>query len=68
LRLVAVTEALPSARTQIMGQSWIYILLGVFIAFLYVVNFAMSLITRKIRWRGVGYEVISPTQTRILNY
>ena len=68
LRLVGVTEAVPAARSQIMGQSWIYILLGVFIPILYVVNFAMSLITRKIRWRGVLYEVISPNQTRILSY
>jgi hypothetical protein len=33
---------------------------------LYVVNFATSLITRKIRWRGITYEVISPEQTQIL--
>jgi hypothetical protein len=51
-----------------MGQSWIYIVLGVFISFLYLVNFAMSLITRKTRWRGVLYEVISPNQTRVLSY
>jgi ceramide glucosyltransferase len=68
LRLVAVSEALPSARTQIMSQSWIYIVLGVFISFLFVLNFAMSLITRRIHWRGVVYEVISPTQTRVLKY
>lgn len=68
LRVVAVTEAVPSARAQIMGQSWIYIVLGVFIPFLYIVNFIMSLVSRKIRWRGVVYEVISPTQTRILHY
>jgi ceramide glucosyltransferase len=68
LRLVGVTEALPAARTQIMGQAWVYIVLGVFISFLYLVNFAMSLITRKTRWRGVHYEVISPTQTRVLSY
>jgi cellulose synthase/poly-beta-1,6-N-acetylglucosamine synthase-like glycosyltransferase len=68
LRLIAVTEALTAARSQIMGQAWIYIVLGVFISFLYVVNFAMSLITRKTRWRGVLYEVISPNQTRVLSY
>ena len=68
LRLVGVTEALPVARAQIMGQSWIYIVLGVFIPFLYLVNFAMSLITRKIRWRGVLYEVLSPNETRVLSY
>jgi ceramide glucosyltransferase len=68
LRVVGVTEALPTARSQIMGQSWIYIVLGVFIPFLYVLNFIMSLVTRKIRWRGVLYEVISPNQTRVLSY
>jgi ceramide glucosyltransferase len=68
LRVVGVTEALPTARSQIMEQSWIYIVLGVFIPFLYVLNFIMSLVTRKIRWRGVLYEVISPNQTRVLSY
>jgi ceramide glucosyltransferase len=65
IRLIGVTEAVPAGRSQITGQAWIYILLTVFIPFLYVVNFANSLITRKIRWRGVTYELISPEQTRI---
>jgi cellulose synthase/poly-beta-1,6-N-acetylglucosamine synthase-like glycosyltransferase len=65
IRLIGVTEALPAARSQISGQAWIYMLLTVFIPFLYVVNFANSLITRKIRWRGVTYELISAEQTRI---
>jgi hypothetical protein len=51
-----------------MGQAWIYLLLTVFVPFLYVVNFAFSLISRKVRWRGVTYEVISPQQTHILAY
>ena len=68
VRLVGVTEVLPAARSQIMGQAWIYLLLTAFIPFLYVVNFVFSLITRKIRWRGITYEVISPEQTHILAY
>jgi len=56
------------ARAQIMGHAWIYIVLGALISFLYLANFVMSLITRKTRWRGVLYEVISPNQTRILSY
>ena len=66
LRVAAVTDVLPSLRGQIMGQAWIYIVLTVVIPFLYVVNFVMSLITRKIRWRTITYELISPNQTRIL--
>jgi ceramide glucosyltransferase len=68
LRLTGVTEVLPSARAQIMGQAWIYFVLGVFIPFLYLANFAASLVTRKTRWRGVVYELIAPEQTRILSY
>jgi ceramide glucosyltransferase len=65
IRLIGVTEALPAARSQITGQAWIYVLLTVFIPFLYLVNFVNSLITRRIRWRGVTYELLSPGQTRI---
>jgi cellulose synthase/poly-beta-1,6-N-acetylglucosamine synthase-like glycosyltransferase len=65
IRLIGVTEALPTARSQITGQAWIYVLLTTFIPFLYVVNFLNSLVTRRIRWRGVTYELISTEQTRI---
>ncbi len=66
LRLSGVTEALPAARSQIMGQAWIYLLLTLFVPFLYVANFVNSLVTRKIRWRGVVYELVSPQQTRVV--
>lgn len=66
LRLIGVTEALPAARSQITGQAWIYVLLTVLIPFLYVTNFVNSLVTRRMRWRGVTYELVSAQQTRIL--
>jgi len=66
LRLIGVMDSLPGARSQITGQAWIYVLLTVFIPFLYVANFVNSLSTRKVRWRGVTYELVSPEQTRIL--
>jgi ceramide glucosyltransferase len=68
LRVVAVTEALPTYRSQIMGQAWIYILLPAILPFLFLVNFVNSLITREIRWRGARYELIAPEQTRIVMY
>jgi cellulose synthase/poly-beta-1,6-N-acetylglucosamine synthase-like glycosyltransferase len=67
IRLIGVTEALPAGKSQIMGQAWIYVLLTVFVPLLYVMNFLNSLITRKIRWRGMAYELISPEQTRIVS-
>ena len=66
IRLTGVTEALPAERSQITGQAWIYVILAVFVPFLYAVNFVNSLITRKIRWRSMAYELISPEQTRIV--
>jgi len=66
IRLIGVTEALPAGRSQITGQAWIYVLLTVLVPFLYAVNFVNSLVTRKIRWRGVAYELIGPGQTRIV--
>jgi len=49
-----------------MSLAWIYLLLTCVVPFLYLVNFAASLITRKTRWRGVTYELIAPEHTRIL--
>jgi len=66
IRLTGVTEALPAERSQITGQAWIYVILAVFVPFLYAVNFVNSLITRKIRWRSMAYELISAEQTRIV--
>src|SRR5271163_1086877 len=68
LRAAGVSEVLPAYRSQIAGQAWIYVLLTVFIPFLSVVNFITSLVTRKIRCRGVTYELIAPEQMRILSY
>ncbi len=68
LRAAGVSEVLPAHRSQIAGQAWIYVLLTVFIPFLYLVNFISSLVTRKIRWRGITYELIAPEQTRIVSY
>ena len=68
LRVAAAAELLPAYRSQLSKESWIYVLLNGALPLLYLVNFAASLITRKTRWRGVKYELISSQQTRILAY
>jgi cellulose synthase/poly-beta-1,6-N-acetylglucosamine synthase-like glycosyltransferase len=68
LRVAAVTEVMPAERSAIMGQAWMYIIVGVFVPYLFLINFIVSVFTRKIRWRGVTYELISPQQTRIVVY
>jgi len=65
-RIIAVADLLPAYRSQINAQSWIYITIGVFVPFLYLLNFFRSLFSRRIRWRGIRYELVSPYETRIL--
>ena len=67
LRVIAVTEILPASKAQIMSQAWVNIALPAVIPFLYLLNFTNSLITRKIRWRNIQYELLSSSQTRIVN-
>lgn len=66
IRVVGVTEALPAWRKQIGEQSWIYIVVNAFVPFLYLANFLHSLFTRKLRWRGIQYELQGQGQTRII--
>jgi ceramide glucosyltransferase len=66
LRITVVQEMLPTLKSQVQQQSWIHLLLGAGIPYLYVINFLASAVTRTIRWRGIRYELISPQQTRIL--
>lgn len=66
LRVTAAQEMLPSLKSQIQQQSWIHLILGVLIPYLYCGNFLASAFNRTIRWRGIRYELISPQQTRIL--
>ena len=67
IRVIAAQEVLSSLKHQIQQQSWIHLLLGVCMPFLYSINFAASALTRKIRWRGISYELISAHQTKIVD-
>ena len=67
IRLMALTEILPACKSRLTETAWIWTVLAVIVPFLYLVNFANSFFTRRIRWRGIRYELISPNQTRILS-
>lgn len=67
IRVIGVTDALPAVKKQIMSQSWIYIVLTLFVPFLYLFNFFSSLTGHRLQWRGINYELISTEQTRILS-
>jgi ceramide glucosyltransferase len=65
-RIAGVSEALPELKARIQKGAWIWTLLGAFVSFLYAYNSLCSLITRTMTWRGIRYELVSPSQTRIV--
>jgi hypothetical protein len=36
------------------------------VPFLFAWNFLSSLLSKTIRWRGIRYEMVSPSMTRVL--
>ena len=67
LRLIAVGEVLPEWKATLLAYSWAWTLLAPLVPFLYLWNSLVAVRTRRIRWRGITYELISPNQTRIVH-
>ena len=66
LRVVAINEAIPEWKIKLPETSVACVLLAPVVPFLFAWNFVASSISRRIRWRGIRYELISPNSTRIL--
>ncbi len=66
LRLVAALELLPDLREQLLNEGWVWVLLAPLVPFVYVYNSLAAVFTRRITWRGVRYELVSPFRTRII--
>jgi ceramide glucosyltransferase len=66
LRTMAVNELLPEWRVPLSQWSWVWTALAPLVPFLFAWNFMASLLTRRIRWRNVRYELVSPSVTRVL--
>jgi ceramide glucosyltransferase len=68
LRAIAVQDILPEWRTKCDQTSWAWILLAPLVPALFLWNFVISAFERRIRWRGIRYELVSETQTRVLSH
>ncbi|MCL6566228.1 MAG: glycosyltransferase [Acidobacteriia bacterium] len=66
VRLLAVAEALRSEQPQLLQQGWVWTFLAPVVPLLYTWNLLGAAASRRIRWRGYTYEIISPNQTRIV--
>jgi cellulose synthase/poly-beta-1,6-N-acetylglucosamine synthase-like glycosyltransferase len=66
LRAVVAAQLLEENRSRVINHWWGYSFLSPLVSLIYLWNLLSSAFTRKIEWRGIGYELISPEETRIL--
>lgn len=66
LRTVAVDELMPQWKGPLKKANWVWMTLAPVVPFLFSWNFIASLLTKRIRWRGVRYELVSPAVTHVL--
>ena len=66
IRTIAVSEVLPEWKAKLHEWGWVWFALAPVVPFLFSWNFIASLFSKRIRWRGIRYELVSPTVTRIL--
>ena len=66
IRTIAVNELLPEWKGKLQEWSWVWAALAPVVPVLYSWNFIASLLSRQLRWRGIRYELVSPSITRIL--
>ncbi|HLJ22684.1 MAG TPA: glycosyltransferase [Candidatus Acidoferrales bacterium] len=66
LRLAAIMELLPEWKSRLLADGWIWTFLAALAPFLALANTLVALFSKKIRWRGIRYELLSSGQTRIV--
>jgi len=66
IRTIAVNELLPEWRGKLHEWGWVWSLMAPIVPFLFSWNFILSLVSKRIRWRGIRYELIAANQVRIL--
>ena len=67
LRLRAVALALAKQRRSVWRGAWVHLTLWPLTSALYLYNSLCAAWSRRITWRGITYELKSPTQTVIIN-
>ncbi|HWX40815.1 MAG TPA: glycosyltransferase family 2 protein [Blastocatellia bacterium] len=66
LRLRAASIALPQFAEEIRASWATFCVLWPALSLLFLYNFIRSWTTRRITWRGITYELVSDTETRVL--
>jgi ceramide glucosyltransferase len=66
VRWIAVTDLLPAYKKKLQSFAWAWTLLAPIVPFLYAINFTVSAFSRRIKWRGIRYNLKSASQTEIV--
>lgn len=66
-RLRAVALALEDQHARLAAGVWSHLLLWPLTAVLFLWNGLAAALSRRILWRGIGYELKSPTETAIIS-
>ncbi len=67
LRALVVTNFIRSEQRAGKIPLVAYMLLGPVVSLVYLTNIILSAATTRISWRGIGYQMISPTETLTLS-
>lgn len=65
--LPTVVKLIPRHADRLNNLKWQYAFLAPAASFLLVINSIRSALSRKITWRGVKYEMLSPDKTIVIN-
>jgi len=68
LRLNAVKLALPKYEAELKLQFWPHITLWLFTPSIFFYNSLAAAFSRRLNWRGITYELKSPTETVIISH
>jgi len=67
-RATVAAQLLTAERDRLWSRRWIYAACGPLVSLVYLYNVAASAFSRRITWRGIEYEMLSPQDTRILHH
>jgi ceramide glucosyltransferase len=68
IRTAAIGDLLPEWKGKLQEWGWVWTALAPVVPFLFAWNFLSSLLTKRIRWRGIRYELVSPSVTHVLKH
>ena len=66
LRIESASRVLSGVAREVKRLWWMFCLLWPLVSILFLWNFVASSLRRRIVWRGVAYEMRSPSETRVV--